>query len=584
MGVPGFFSWLLKQHKTNNIILNSLDSSVRVDILYIDANCLFHPQCFKILKYFPDWTNEDNLHKKMITRILNYIDYLVGYVDPKKELVISVDGVAPMAKMNQQRLRRYRTIDDIIVRENLKRKYDKPVSNRWSNTVITPGTEFMELLHNAIIQHINKNKKLKVRYSSYHVPGEGEHKILDDIRTKVQNNSKDTYCIYGLDADLIFLSLASQKCDLYLLREENQLVKGKHVESECIDPLEDVAEELNFVSIDEMKRCFVIQFETLIKDKIEFQLDANNDKFINDFIFICYFLGNDFLPHLPSIDVNIGGLDIILDAYTNTFVKLQTNLIEINPEISINSIFLETFLEYISSREDYYFSKILPKFLEQNAKRRCPTSDPYEKELWDIDNLKTNEIIKAVKNDPIKLGVGKRNEWKFRYYEYYFNQKFNQKKLVDDMCFEFCKGLLWVSKYYFKGCCSWSWKYPYSNSPFISDIYHYIKDNKIDFNNITIEDQGYLKPCEQLLAVLPPICQHLLPASYKYLVSSFDSPIIYMYPEEIEINRLYKYKDFQCTPKIPQVNTELLRNAASKLTLTNVEKKRNKIENEITNK
>ena len=51
MGVPGFFAWLLK-YKSNSIILDKLDFNI--DCLYIDANCLFHPKCFEILKLYPN--------------------------------------------------------------------------------------------------------------------------------------------------------------------------------------------------------------------------------------------------------------------------------------------------------------------------------------------------------------------------------------------------------------------------------------------------------------------------------------------------------------------------------------------------
>ena len=98
-----------------------------------------------------------------------------------------------------------------------------------------------------------------------------------------------------------------------------------------------------------------------------------------------------------------------------------------------------------------------------------------------------------------------------------------------------------------------------------------------------LEDSGYLNPCEQLLAVLPPACSNLLPDSYKHLVLSSDSPIIDMFPREVELDKLYKYKDFQCHPKIPQVNPDRLRQATANLKLKHAEKVRNKIENEFNN-
>jgi 5'-3' exonuclease len=250
MGVPGFFSWLLRNYKNKkDIITYDLPENTSIDNFYIDANCLFHPQCFKVIELLDDWKSESKLETKMMNRICNYLDYIINVVSPKKKVMISVDGVAPMAKMSQQRKRRYRSIDDLIIQEQIKERHNRNIKRRWSNTVITPGTEFMERLNQVLIKFIAKRKDIKIVYSSYHSAGEGEHKILDDIR---ECPDSDTHCIYGLDADLIFLAMASQKKNMYLLREVVKLGKvGKSIGDHYVhvDPVEDVQEEINFVSI-----------------------------------------------------------------------------------------------------------------------------------------------------------------------------------------------------------------------------------------------------------------------------------------------------------------------------------------------
>jgi 5'-3' exonuclease len=121
MGVPGFFAWLLKKYKSNKLILDSIN--VKKDVLYIDANCLFHPQCFKILHNYKFKTVE-KLEKKMIQQIKYYISYLINFVQPTHTF-IAVDGVAPMAKMNQQRKRRFKSIKDKKVYNELKLKHGR---------------------------------------------------------------------------------------------------------------------------------------------------------------------------------------------------------------------------------------------------------------------------------------------------------------------------------------------------------------------------------------------------------------------------------------------------------------------------
>jgi len=213
MGVPGFFQWLLKNNTHNNIILNQLEN---INCLYFDANCLFHPKCFDILKLYSNITDIEKLEKLMIKRILNYIEYIINYVKPSDLVYIAVDGVAPIAKINQQRKRRYKSVIDKEYMSDLNKKYNIIKNDVWSNIVITPGTEFMIQLDkelNNFIKVFQINNKIKIIYSSYKECGEGEHKILRHIKNDlinnnnlINNNLNKNHVVYGLDADLIFLA------------------------------------------------------------------------------------------------------------------------------------------------------------------------------------------------------------------------------------------------------------------------------------------------------------------------------------------------------------------------------------------
>jgi len=567
MGVPGFFSWLLRNYKKNDIIIDNL--KVKIKTLYIDANCLFHPQCFKILENFPALDDIEKLETYMMRRITNYISFLVNYVNPD-QVYISVDGVAPLAKIAQQRKRRFQSIKDSEIRESIKIKHGIASGNSiWSNIKITPGTVFMEKLHNYIIKYIKTKETEKPEisyiYSSYHEPGEGEHKILYHIRNFV---AEENIVIYGLDADLFFLAMASQKKNIYLLREASQF-DNKTSSYALYDPIDDVAEKLKYVSIDETKRCYNEQIMSILDKKNILDKELKPVCFINDFIFLCYLLGNDFLPHLPSIDIKKNGLDFLIDGYTDIYLILETSLIYYESEdIKINNIFFEEILKYCALRESYYFSKILRDAHERFIKKRCPVSDAYKKEIWELENLRNIDII-----DDVMLGTGDIREQKERYYKKYVTD--TSKKNINKLCQNYIQGLYWVLEYYFKQVPEWRWQYKYTHAPFISDVYHYYKNLKTyDFR---FKKDTPLDPCVQLLSVLPPKCHRELPIDYQKLIINEDSPIKDMFPEEYEIDYLYKEQLWQCIPMIPFLDIGRIITETKKCKLTSQEKIRNKI-------
>lgn len=90
----------------------------------------------------------------MFENIFNYVEELVKLVKPRNLIYMAVDGVAPRAKMNQQRARRFRKIQE----EKEKGKQGVLSSFRFDSNFITPGTPFMyrlgQALHNFIIRKL----------------------------------------------------------------------------------------------------------------------------------------------------------------------------------------------------------------------------------------------------------------------------------------------------------------------------------------------------------------------------------------------------------------------------------------------
>jgi len=198
------------------------------DNLYVDFNGIIH-NC--------SHPNDSDAHFRMseqqiFTSIFSYVDMLFGKVKPKKLFFMAVDGVAPRAKMNQQRGRRFRSAKEAVeVREKALAKGEKlPDEKAFDSNCITPGTPFMARLSEQLRYFVNKKitedadwRNIEVVLSGHEVPGEGEHKIMEYIRlskAQADYNPNVRHCLYGLDADLIMLGLLSHDPHFALLREE----------------------------------------------------------------------------------------------------------------------------------------------------------------------------------------------------------------------------------------------------------------------------------------------------------------------------------------------------------------------------
>jgi 5'-3' exonuclease len=377
------------------------------------------------------------------------------------------------------------------------------------------------------------------------------------------NEDEDSvYVVYGLDADLIFLTMASRKSNIYLLREATYFGKNRN------NTTEDIQEELNYVCIDKLRTCLNNKLNNMSKKYYQHSR-ADNVDFSNDFIIVCYFLGNDFLPHIPSIDIKTGGLDFLIKCYLDIYIRLDTTILKINLEkntrehkVEINKIFLEMFISSLARCEDHYFKKILPQQKEHTKSYHCTSSDLYDIALWEFENLRDIQI-----DDPIKIGKNYPEQYKHRYYEYYFGM--SDYGNVDILCYEFMRGIMWTTLYYFDECPSWSWQYPYSHGPFITDISNYLKKIQFNINKEKFKKGSSVSPCVQLLTVLPPQCRHMLPKNYRSLTKT--SVIADMFPSKITIDYLNTDMQWKCIPNIPIADIDRIKRAVYKIKLTEQE-------------
>ena len=242
-------------------------------------------------------------------------------------VVLALDGVAPRCKMNNQRARRYRSAQDF--KEYIEKLYGYTGSvdsqENFKNNSISPGTAFMEqlnrMLHFFIQKKIDEDdywKSLSVVFTGSDTPGEGEHKIMEFVRAnEKQFQPDDTHCFYGADADLIMLGLTLPIKNACIIREE-YVHSGDKVKIMKSREEKEINFELIFLTI--LKECLDLEFGDL-RDRMQIPYDIN--QVARDFVFLFFFVGNDFLPRIYAYNIRERSIEKLIQGFKEHLVEAQ---------------------------------------------------------------------------------------------------------------------------------------------------------------------------------------------------------------------------------------------------------------------
>ena len=756
--------------------LSTCGLSPEIDRLYIDMNGVLHGCSHNNNDDDESGTGEKGISQRQIfTNVCFYLDRIVKDIAKPKQLVyMAIDGVAPRAKMNQQRARRYRgsknelekTIYDEIVNRRYRQKQGEGNENqipdmddvgygdvdpsfpgstsgpssslstieeavivdtesnltesRWSgkfetkdvlglhgatdeddeddeeagdaamidfhSNTITPGTEFFQdcVVH---LEHWIQYKlstdpawqHLEIIFSDSSVPGEGEHKIMDFMR---QQRSLPTYdpnlrhCIVGQDGDLILLGLATHEPNLVLLRER---------------VLFDADKRRAYSKLGVAAYLFNVHFEWLhmsvLRDYLMFDFETgpavegvpwDRERTIDDFVFLTFFVGNDFLPGLPALDIADNAFDLLFHVYLRQRDQWYRDDPS-NPYLThkgeiVSGKRLQAFLTHAGVHETAYYEnkkersdkdiaqmrlqderagreQTVPEddvlqakeeedranyramlqetFSSQNqqpAQQDSPVGlqHPFDQSLQAElaeqvpsfapvmsvksrsfrESVNTEEEQKQVeqgfisqmgtllqqalaptpapdtnsKTDKTVLERFNDQDLKGRYYydKFGFTPVDAEKHLA--LRKAYMEGLVWTLRYYYQGCVSWEWFYPYHYGPMMSDL---VSLDKI-LDTISFDDPGEpLKPFEQLMACMPPSSASLLPKPYRWLLTDSESPIKSFYPQSFTVDMNGKRWPWEAVVLLPFIDSTKLVDAArshvSDSMLTAQERARNTI-------
>jgi len=436
MGIPSYFHFLLKNHK--NILIKKQFTVCHE--LFVDANSLIY-DCIHELKEFSD-------NQLVYNMVYDKIIHLVHVINPVHKSYICFDGVPAFPKMLQQRQRRFKSV--------LTKQIISDANSSWNTNHITPGTDFMIGLDKFLNDKF-KNEK-KIIFSGSDEPMEGEHKICDILRNNKQLYNNKNIVIYGLDADLIMLGLLlyTEGFNTYLYKET------KHFQ---------------YISQINENDHYYFRIDTLSQEINVLLENQNINQSVLDYIFMCFLCGNDFMPHVPCIQIRNSGINILIDHYKKTkqfLIHEQTRTIHWDG--------FRMFVLNISNNENTYIEENLTWKIKSKQYVKGITYEDKLNYLPCMDTEKENYLLQNMKE---------------------YNSYILETDEISDVCISYLKILEWTWYYYNGKNKNNRIYYCYSYGPKFSDLCQYIPIfDEQTFLKVTAPQQE-LNVYTQLFFVLP---------------------------------------------------------------------------------
>jgi len=574
MGIPSYFVRVVKEIKHLLKPISSLGKPVHN--LYMDCNGIIYDAVrvhnISDFKSTSVCTKQDAYETVILQHVCDKISEYVAQVKPVNRVFLTFDGVAPVAKMNQQRERRYRTWFTSEMEKQFEMGATKPMSiveseESWSTACITPGTAFMNKLHTRLSEYVADKKReytcsasVASSYPLYMLssskePGEGEHKIFEFIRANPDTHRDQVTLVYGLDADLIMLALNHLHIsnEIYLYRETPEFIQS--VDSQ-LKP-----NEQYYVDIPYMSDC-IARYMTAAASSSSSSSKSNANPIIcpivkkhlvYDYIFMFFFMGNDFMPHFPSMNIRTTGPDTVMNAYNATFQNTVTAATDNGTKnrsfihhstgadpLRIHWTNVRAFVQCLAETEH---SRLVAEHTLRDKRGRAFSSGHQCERVTALvagDNHNHNNNNKHLHNtgaydsvselllakcksatDMLHIPTKERGiehyiapqkqGWEQRYYAALFGEQITDRR-CQAYCTNYLEGLEWTFQYYTRGCIDWRWRYSYAYAPLLEDLVRFVPTATTATSAplISHKPKDPIQDTEQLAYVLPPAFQAAL--------------------------------------------------------------------------
>jgi 5'-3' exonuclease len=425
-------------------------------------------------------------------------------------------------------------------------------------------------------------------YSGSDTSGEGEHKIFEYIRENAKYHKDTTTLIYGLDADLIMLCLnhlhVSQ--NIYLYRDTPEFIQSLDSTLSSNDhyyldipefacsleaimretKANGVASDISTMYVSDARTVAAASASASGAGSRASQITPEVIAAIDDYIAMTFMLGNDFMPHFPSLNLRTNGMTVLLQTYANMFKNSKDYLVTRasgRPVIVWKT--MRAFIGLLAETEHNRFMNE-HKTRDRQGKQRfgggggggggggktdirgggggggggggCEgATPPVVVDIRDLTKVACKRVVELVANVekchslndfmaiPMQERAAERyidpfrENWEYRYYDALFDVDIYAKSgrgapTIDRLqmiCVNYIEGLEWTMRYYSTGCVDWRWTYKYPYAPLLVDLMRYMPhlDTAL-FANAT-EVKNPVRDLVQLCYVLPMASHGLLP-------------------------------------------------------------------------
>ena len=655
MGIPSYFSNIVKQHKN---VIKKLSGLPRIHNLYLDTNGLIYDAVRVVGSN--RGISDDEYEALLIQTVCEKINEYLALFRPSDKVFIAFDGVAPVAKLNQQRERRYKSWFTTVVEQTITRKnalLDPTVATvavaatavaagaqkAWNTASITPGTRFMTKLNTQMRDYCAEKARVigttvEYIYSGSDAPGEGEHKIFEYIRDNAGVHKNTTTLIYGLDADLIMLCLNHLHVSehIYLYRDTPDFIQSLDSTLSSSDQyyldipefacsLEAVMRESTAAPAGARGGAYISDAKTEAKAAatakaataavvttgvaaVKSRITPDVIAAIDDYIVMAFMLGNDFMPHFPSLNLRTNGMTVLLQTYANMFRESKEYLVE--RKGGRPTIVWKTMRAFIALLADTEHNRFMNehKTRDRQGKQRfggggakmgglghiaaADAAQPIVAvDIRELTKVACDRVVQMVGNlegchslnefmgipmqeraveryiDPF------RENWEYRYYDALLDVDIYAKgrgrgggvsgvDRLQMICVNYIEGLEWTMRYYSTGCVDWRWTYKYSYAPLLVDLMRYIPhlDTALFPEGIPVKNP--VRDLVQLCYVLPMSGHGLLPPLLAEKLKRYYS---HYYCDKLDFKWSYCKYFWEAHTELPHIRIEELERAVAEV-------------------